>query len=522
MKFDFTFSKKTGHSYGRFMASLLNVVVFQMNPFWIHLCYFIIVSIVGFSALKFTKPKSISFSPKNFDLFFTSVSASTVSSMSVIDMEVFSNAQLIILTSLMFLGGEVFTSMLSLQSQKHRIINSEGTMESKAHSVNSSDQMELGLVSQLHSSTNIIKIQTGQMEISTNNKHYNFESLKCLGYVVLVYLLVIHISGTVLVYSYMKVISSARQILEKKGLQTFIFALFTTVSTFSNCGFVPTNENMTVFKKNSGLLLLLVPQVLLGNTLYPSCLRFMIWVLHKITKREEYGYLLENSVKMGYDYLLSTLHSCLLAVTVFGFIVVQFVLFCYVEWSSEAMDGLNSYEKFVGSLFQTTNSRHTGETIVDLSIISPAILVVFLVMMYLPPQTCFIPAIGCDEDKKHVRKCKKKAKKIVDYFLFSQLSYLVISIILICVAEGQKMREDPLNFNVLNITVEVISAYGNVGFSTGYSCGRQLKPADSCKDRWFGFSGKWSNKGKLILILVMFLGRLKKFNMKGGRYWKLS
>lgn len=80
----------------------------------------------------------------------------------------------------------------------------------------------------------------------------------------------------------------------------------------------------------------------------------------------------------------------------------------------------------------------------------------FLIYRYLPPQTCFIPAIGCDEDKKHVRKCKKKAKKIVDYFLFSQLSYLVISIILICVAEGQKMTEDPLNFNVLNITVEVI------------------------------------------------------------------
>lgn len=40
--------------------------------------------------------------------------------------------------------------------------------------------------------------------------------------------------------------------------------------------------------------------------------------------------------------------------------------------------------------------------------------------------------------------------------LVSQLSFLVICIFLISITERQKLRRDPLNFNVLNITLEVV------------------------------------------------------------------
>jgi len=49
-----------------------------------------------------------------------------------------------------------------------------------------------------------------------------------------------------------------------------------------------------------------------------------------------------------------------------------------------------------------------------------------------------------------------------------------------------------------------------------------MKADAMCKDSWVGFSGRWSSKGKFILILVMFFGRLKKLNMKGGKAWNLS
>jgi Trk-type K+ transport system membrane component len=138
---------------------------------------------------------------------------------------------------------------------------------------------------------------------------------------------------------------------------------------------------MMVFKKNSGLLLLILPHVLLGNSLYAPCLRLLITVLKSVTNREEFSYLLNNSKKMGYDHLLSPLHCWNLVATVFGFNVIQLILFCSMEWSSKIMEGLNIYQKLVASLFQVTNVRHSGESVFDTSSISSAILVLFVVMM---------------------------------------------------------------------------------------------------------------------------------------------
>uniref|UniRef100_A0A2P2N3I7 Cation transporter HKT7 n=1 Tax=Rhizophora mucronata TaxID=61149 RepID=A0A2P2N3I7_RHIMU len=126
--------------------------------------------------------------------------------------------------------------------------------------------------------------------------------------------------------------------------------------------------------------------------------------------------------------------------------------------------------------------------------------------MYPPPYASILPV----EPHEDVPR-KSQRKTFGDCILFSKLSYLVIFIILICITERDKMKKDPLNFSAFNITLEVISAYGNVGFSTGYSCKRQLDPDGSCKDAYYGFVGRWSNTGKLILIIVMFYGRLRKF-----------
>ncbi|KAI3967910.1 hypothetical protein MKX01_027093 [Papaver californicum] len=538
-----------GKSFGRLIPCLYHYMIFNFKSFWFQICYFMCVSIMGCLTLGVLKPRASSSPPEYLDMFFTSVSATTVSSMSTVEMEVFSNNQLVVLTVLMFLGCEVFTCFLKLQVEKSKLITERNKKERSSDSVVHDDpQLELHELESngLYVSKSICR---SQVNVNVNDDvlrsitHYSstgdheelkYNSVKYLAHVLLGYLVAFLGGGSLLVYIYMKVVPSASEVLKSKGINPLTFSVFSIISSFANCGYIPTNENMVVFRKNSGLLLLLIPQILFGNTLFPVCLRFVLWVLGRFSSRNELHYMLKITAKdsakdeiIGFpakELLISTINSLYLVATVLGFILVQFVLFCSLEWNSEGLNGMNSYQKFIGALFQTANSRHAGENIVDLSTISPAILVVFVVMMYLPPYTSFLPLISDEQQMKGScdRKRKQKRRTVIENLLFSQVSYLVIFITIICITERKKLMDDPLNYNVLNITIEVISAYGNVGFTSGYSCKRQLNPNDQCKDMMYGFVGGWSNAGKIILMMVMFFGRLKMLNLKGGRAWKLN
>jgi len=367
---------------------LLRFLAFHVHPFFIQLSYFGILSLLGYVALLLSKPRT-PVAPKTLDLFYTSVSASTVSSMVAVEMEVFSNYQLILLTFLMFVGGEVFTSMLDLLFARYKLTqsvkNRVSTNPLEKPPIHAS-HVELGLITIPHSESENnkpcdINVPKGTMILFKDSDRLKYNCLTYLTFVVLGYLVVVQFVGFSLVSLYMTLVPSARQVLKNKDIKIVTFSLFTIVSTFASCGFVPTNENMMVFKKNSGLLLLVLPHVLLGNTLYPPCLRLVIMCLRKVSRREEFSHLLKNFKDIGYDHMLSGLQCWLLVATVLCFNVVQFVMFCSMEWNNKSMEGLNVYEKVVGSLFQVTNARHSGESVFDLSSLSSAILVLFVVMM---------------------------------------------------------------------------------------------------------------------------------------------
>jgi Trk-type K+ transport system membrane component len=351
----------------------------QSNPLFVQIIYFTLISFGGYAALKILMPQENPHALTNLDILFTSVSASTVSSMATIEIEDFSNSQLWMLTILMLIGGEVFTSMLSVYFMKTKC-DATGSINKKDYSF----YVDVESVYSENPSPNntqenkMVPISEHQLE---DKDHVEPETMKSLGYALMIYLLVTNLGGSLAIYLYLRLVPDAQEILKRKNIGYVLFSVFTTISSIGNCGFTPTNENMVIFQKNTILLLLIIPQIVSGNTLFAPFLRFMIWTLKKITRKKEYHFILQHPEAVGYKHLMNGRECVYLMVTVIMFIITQTILFCSLEWNSEALQEMNTYQKIVGALFQSVNARHAGESIVDLSSISSSILVLYTIMM---------------------------------------------------------------------------------------------------------------------------------------------
>jgi Trk-type K+ transport system membrane component len=354
--------------------------IYQNNALFIQVTYFTLISFAGYAALKVLKPREKPNTVRDLDLLFTSVSASTVSSMATVEMENFSSTQLCMLIVLMLVGGEVFTSMLSLYFMKIKF-DTKGSASRRGCSV----YVDIESISSTNSgatTTHDINLVVPISELHLEEKYqFELKAIESLCYALLVYLLVINLGSFLSIYLYLILVPDAQGILKRKGIGFVIFSVFTAISSVTNCGFTPVNENMIIFQKDTILLLLIIPQILAGNTLFAPCLRFMLWSFKKITGKEEYNFILQHSETIGYKHLKSSRECAYLMLTVISFITMQTIMFCSLEWSSEALREMDSYQKIVSALFQSVNARHAGESIVDLSNLSSAILVLYTVMM---------------------------------------------------------------------------------------------------------------------------------------------
>lgn len=352
----------------------------HVHPFFIELAYFLAIAMLGSVLLISLKPSNPAFSPRYIDMLYLSSSALTVSGLSTVTMEDLSSSQIVVLTLLMFAGGEVFLSFLGLMLRPNHQSKPIDPTSNKIIAV------ELSTV-EVASATDVVgeelQLEEAMREAPSlsSSDLQNSRSVRYLGFVVFGYLAAIHVIGFLLVFLYINRVTNARAVLNKKGINVALFSVSITVSSFANGGLIPTNENMAVFTKNTGLLLLLTGQILAGNLLFPLFLRLLVWFLGRVTKLERLKLMIRAPKKLQYSYLLPKLPTAFLSSTVVGLLAAAVTLFCAIDWNNPLFDGLSSYQKIINALFTAVNTRHSGENSIDCSSISPAVLVLFIAMM---------------------------------------------------------------------------------------------------------------------------------------------
>ncbi|GLJ32613.1 hypothetical protein SUGI_0656080 [Cryptomeria japonica] len=552
------FSIKCPKNVVRMLASIIH------DSYLIHLGYFVAISLVGLIPLRLSPTKSKGYL-NVFDAFYTSVSAATVSSLGVVAMEDLSNFHLVVMIILMLLGAEVFTSSCSLflarlnhyrSNLHHHSMNSNQMIDLHQYQITSYDDKStthfdhylhaknqsrresivspktaiVGLKDIIgddleHPEIKDSREKAAERDVTSDAENVvdgdlEYEALTLLGYLCLGYFLFVQLAGIMLVYIYFCVSRGGERILSDRGVSKSMFAVFTVVSSFTNCGFTPLNDNMMPLRKHSLLLMILMFQILMGNTIFAPCFSAILHTLRQFSgvgvRRKVYDYIVKNGRRLFADHFFSTGQNMWILLSAVGFLTIQVVMLFALHWDTVALDGLTACEKVFGGVFQSVAIRHAGENIVNLQLLTPALLIVYIVFMFLAPY----PLYKVGEDSMNIKSLSKKESSIneekwdirmqFEKLFLHDSCYLFIAVMFICITERHNLSQDPLNFNVLAIVFEVVSAYGNVGISLGYSSVLFNKMSkDYCKEVTYSFSGKWSTKGKLIIIMVMFFGRVK-------------
>uniref|UniRef100_A0A0A9CXK1 Uncharacterized protein n=1 Tax=Arundo donax TaxID=35708 RepID=A0A0A9CXK1_ARUDO len=220
---------------------------------------------------------------------------------------------------------------------------------------------------------------------------------------------------------------------------------------------------MQAFRKNSILLLLVIPQILAGNTLFSPLLRLSVWALGKISGKQEYAHILRHPEEIGYEHFHIQKNSVCIVLAATGLILLQVIFVCSFEWGSKAFEGMNWFQKLVGSLFQSVNTRQAGEAVFDISTFSSPILLLFSIVMYLPSDTSFLPI---NADKQPLADKQPSSRTMWKNITITSPACLELFTFLACITERKSVAANPLNFNVFSIVFEVI---GQVHFTSLYN-----------------------------------------------------
>lgn len=194
-----------------------------------------------------------------------------------------------------------------------------------------------------------------------------------------------------------------------------------------------------------------------------------------------------------------SLHSRIVLRTTIGLIVFGAVTFFFLEQNNPATLGnLTPTGKFLASLTQSVSPRTAGFNSVDLVACGNATLFLIIIFMFIGASptstgggikttTFAIIMMSVWTLIKGKRDTNIFYRRIDEKLIFKAMALMVISLLILISATFLLSMVEEVPF--IHILFEVTSAFGTVGLS-------------------LGLSGNLSTSGKIIIILVMFAGRV--------------
>ncbi|KAF2135683.1 uncharacterized protein K452DRAFT_166316 [Aplosporella prunicola CBS 121167] len=301
------------------------------------------------------------------------------------------------------------------------------------------------------------------------------------------------------------------------------FGFFAVVTSFANGGLNVLNVNYVPFQRHYLLLIVSGALTVVGNTQFPILLRLIIYALSKASPKasclRQTALFLLHYPRRCFIYLFPSKETWYLLAIQVAIDTTMWVLFELLNLGLPAVMALPPGTRAVDGLFQATGLRTSGAYIISISSLAPALLVAYLVTMYISSfpvvmalrqtNTYEERSIGLDRDSVHSAGSADSSSGSggggsgsgaqLGPHIRRQLAYDIWFQLLawgvICTIERAKLDSNAPGFSIFSILFEIVSAYGTVGLSTGV-------PSDS-----YSLSGAFDTGSKLVMAAVMLRGR---------------
>ena len=177
------------------------------------------------------------------------------------------------------------------------------------------------------------------------------------------------------------------QVLQQDAIGGIWWAMFTTGSLFANVGYMQTPDGLISFQDAVFPLLVLAFMIVAGNTGFPCLLRLIIWILFRLSpknsvKKETYAFLLDHP-RRCFTLLFPSTENWWLVLVLVILNLCDLFFFLVLNLGNDYTDAIPVGYRFVDGLFQAISTRTAGVGVVNLQLLNPAILVSYLIMMYI-------------------------------------------------------------------------------------------------------------------------------------------
>ena len=335
-------------------------------------------------------------------------------------------------------------------------------------------QPTVGRNSQFNNLTQIQKEELGGIE---------YRSLRLLFLILMAYLTFYYLLGLFCFVPWIYRSSYYTAVLADQNVNSGWWAAFTASTSLNDVGFTLTSNSMISFQEAVFVLLVSGFLIVAGNTGFPCFLRLWIWISFKIIPkrfemRDELAFLLDHP-RRCFTLLFPSRATWWLFAILVGFNLIDLFFFLVLDIGDAEINLIPVGYRFVIGLFQAVSTRTAGLSAIDLNILHPAVLISYMVMMYV---SVFPVAISMRRTNVYEEKSlgiyadddeEENQTSFVGTHIRRQLSfdiwYIFLGVFLICIVEGSQISDvTKIGFTEFSVLFECVSAYGTVGLSLGY------------------------------------------------------